>query len=47
MRVNSVFNKALVMAVYVNTETGAEKHFTRIIHGSSSDHKVDGKVSVE
>ncbi|KAK3102279.1 hypothetical protein FSP39_010179 [Pinctada imbricata] len=36
-------NKASVTAVYTNTDTGEEKRFTRIIHGSSSEHKVNGK----
>lgn len=37
-------NKASVNAVYVNSVNGEETHFTRVIHGSSSDHKVNGKV---
>lgn len=38
-------HKATVMAVYVDEESGKETTFTRIIHGTSSDHKVNGKVS--
>ena len=38
-------NKASVNAVYVNSVNGEETHFTRVIHGSSSDHKVNGKVT--
>lgn len=37
-------NKASVNAVYVNSVNGEETHFTRVIHGSSSDHKVNGKI---
>ncbi|KAL5014287.1 hypothetical protein ScPMuIL_008557 [Solemya velum] len=37
-------HKATVTAVYVDEETGKETTFTRIIHGSSSDHKVNGKT---
>ena len=37
-------NKAVVSAVYIDSESHKETKFTRIIHGSSSDHKVNGKV---
>ena len=37
-------HKATVTAVYVNEETDEETHFTRVIHGSSSDHKINGKT---
>ncbi|XP_063405474.1 structural maintenance of chromosomes protein 1A-like [Mytilus trossulus] len=37
-------NKATVTAVYVNEETDEDTHFTRVIHGSSSDHKINGKT---
>jgi hypothetical protein len=37
-------NRASVTAIYVDQETETETNFTRIIHGSSSDHKIDGKV---
>jgi len=37
-------NKALVTAVYTDSDSNKETKFTRIIHGSSSDHKVNGTV---
>lgn len=36
-------NKAVVSAVYIDSESHKETKFTRIIHGSASDHKVNGK----
>ncbi|CAI9721520.1 maintenance of chromosomes 1A-like [Octopus vulgaris] len=36
-------NKASVTAVYADSDTGKDTRFTRIIHGSSSDHKINGK----
>lgn len=38
-------NVASVTAVYADQVTEKETVFTRIIHGSSSDHKINGKVS--
>ena len=37
-------NKAFVSAVYADQVTEKETVFTRIIHGSSSENKVNGKV---
>jgi len=36
-------NRASVTAVYV-ADDGTKIHFSRIIHGSTSDYKIDGKV---
>lgn len=38
-------NKASVTAVYADQVTEKETVFTRIIRGSSSDHKINGQVS--
>ena len=37
-------NKASVTAVYADSVTEKETIFTRTIHGSTSDHKINGKV---
>ena len=37
-------NKAKVTAVYVE-ENGAEIHFSRIIHGSTSEYHINKRVS--
>jgi len=37
-------NKALVTAVYADQVTEKETVFTRIIHGSSSEHKINNQV---
>ena len=36
-------NRARVTAVY-EEEDGSETHFSRIIHGSASDYRINGKV---
>ncbi|XP_046363466.1 structural maintenance of chromosomes protein 1A-like [Haliotis rufescens] len=37
-------NRASVMAVYYDPDQDKETSFTRIIHGNSSDHKINGKT---
>lgn len=37
-------NRAFVSAVYADQVTEKETVFTRVIHGSSSEHKINGKV---
>jgi len=36
-------NKATVTAVYEDTD-GSETHFSRVILGSASDYRINGKV---